>query len=1070
MLLSEFPVPKNNNSFGFHHFPWQCMDIKDKSYSWHYDHLKDMKDMGATWLSMISSPGGDGGYTPGNPACSELTFEISNDLEMGNIVRTYNSGVPPYFTYDVEVLLNRLVDIASGVPFYVKFNNEIDAEWKSATGHHITYEEAKMCCHSIANAIDHTWDLYNGLVIPSFLNVGYGGSGFNFFAIMHEIGKGDYLDRCWIPGHPYNGAWLKDWPWNETLLNPILLTREEYESYEDYAWSKGTGAVQTLEFVNEARQQSHNQRMGLITTQDLIDTYAYGFFTYKWMLYMLDELGHTEAPVLFPEWGTRVGETVPGLPAISPQRHMDYTLWMIKQMMLNPRILGGGTWFYNGYGTQTNWLDQAWIGPVWDIENHQNMPESWKTEIKTWGQLPIIDELRENPVALGKDEAMNKLGVHIQRESGDVLPVIREIQAPVNKTMDLSPSWCQLMKETSPDSLLVGRAFVDNQGRYLTDPQNLIDEMLNKYAPAIEFLDVIEVVNEEVNNHSTDEEIAAFDEYQRTFAHQAWALWPDIKIGLFQLATGNFSVEDEPSLVDFPLSMALPIDKVFICLHAYYYPDMTQSAEWYVLRYKTIMKDYPNHKFMLTEVGQTSAVHDGLPDKGWRQHNDRSLYIGNLIWLNQEIIKDVNCVGATVFNCGPSWGWETFESGGEVGEAVRMLPIIDIPPPPAIVEPISVKMTDGTIHIIELEEYLKGVVPAEMPALWPMESLKAQAVASRTYAEYMIDNPASPHYDITAQESHQVYNPALEHVRTNQAILETAGEVVSGMGEYVKFCGRDDCPYCHGENGTNGQQWPTRMCQYGAKFMGEQGRTYKEILYHYYYPEIAETIINNTNPYGVSIVPLTGLPTGTTYFQLIKAYHLAPDENGAWPGNHNLYLEVLDENDNRMYGEELRMWWYNEDGSLGGEIFPTIEKPPSEYYGADVPLWKGQVVSVSMRNVYSDYAENIHTGHPDEGGSNNLWHHSFFFVFKRRVVGEEPPVPPPPPEDTDFEDIRNRMWQELGIPYYPEAALQKYARENNLGAPLSDEIYYMGVVEQAFAVKWLWCLEGDWDNIKAEGY
>ncbi len=40
----------------------------------------------------------------------------------------------------------------------------------------------------------------------------------------------------------------------------------------------------------------------------------------------------------------------------------------------------------------------------------------------------------------------------------------------------------------------------------------------------------------------------------------------------------------------------------------------------------------------------------------------------------------------------------------------------------------------------DMEEYLKGVVAAEMPVSFPLDALKAQAVASRTYAVRAVEN------------------------------------------------------------------------------------------------------------------------------------------------------------------------------------------------------------------------------------------------------------------------------------------------------------------------------------------
>ena len=38
------------------------------------------------------------------------------------------------------------------------------------------------------------------------------------------------------------------------------------------------------------------------------------------------------------------------------------------------------------------------------------------------------------------------------------------------------------------------------------------------------------------------------------------------------------------------------------------------------------------------------------------------------------------------------------------------------------------------INVVSMNDYVKGVVPAEMPPLWPLEAVKAQAVAARSYA------------------------------------------------------------------------------------------------------------------------------------------------------------------------------------------------------------------------------------------------------------------------------------------------------------------------------------------------
>ncbi|MCM3672513.1 SpoIID/LytB domain-containing protein [Peribacillus simplex] len=84
------------------------------------------------------------------------------------------------------------------------------------------------------------------------------------------------------------------------------------------------------------------------------------------------------------------------------------------------------------------------------------------------------------------------------------------------------------------------------------------------------------------------------------------------------------------------------------------------------------------------------------------------------------------------------------------------------------------------INHVYMEDYLKGVVPLEMPALWHAEALKAQAIAARTYAlrhqSTIIDDTVS----------YQVYGGAAGHYRTNSAIEQTKGLVIKHDGEIIE--------------------------------------------------------------------------------------------------------------------------------------------------------------------------------------------------------------------------------------------------------------------------------------------
>lgn len=85
------------------------------------------------------------------------------------------------------------------------------------------------------------------------------------------------------------------------------------------------------------------------------------------------------------------------------------------------------------------------------------------------------------------------------------------------------------------------------------------------------------------------------------------------------------------------------------------------------------------------------------------------------------------------------------------------------------------------INILPFEEYLRGVIPSEMPASWGKEALKAQAVAARTYAAFEILLARSMGdfiFDVDDTVFYQAYMGAATSVSTDDAISETRGEIM----------------------------------------------------------------------------------------------------------------------------------------------------------------------------------------------------------------------------------------------------------------------------------------------------
>lgn len=83
------------------------------------------------------------------------------------------------------------------------------------------------------------------------------------------------------------------------------------------------------------------------------------------------------------------------------------------------------------------------------------------------------------------------------------------------------------------------------------------------------------------------------------------------------------------------------------------------------------------------------------------------------------------------------------------------------------------------VNSINIEDYIKGVLYHEVSHHWPMESLKAQAVAARTYAIFSMGTGAGKDFDVTNDIYSQVYGGKnSERYRTGLAVDRSAGEVL----------------------------------------------------------------------------------------------------------------------------------------------------------------------------------------------------------------------------------------------------------------------------------------------------
>lgn len=123
------------------------------------------------------------------------------------------------------------------------------------------------------------------------------------------------------------------------------------------------------------------------------------------------------------------------------------------------------------------------------------------------------------------------------------------------------------------------------------------------------------------------------------------------------------------------------------------------------------------------------------------------------------------------------------------------------------------------VNLVHFEDYIRGVVPTEMPSDWHLEALRAQTIAARTYGYFEILKSRAEHtyedFDIDDTVFYQAYEGTRkEDPRTDQAVTSTLNQVMTYEGRIIKAWfhsdagGRTedakaifgvDAPYCVGK-------------------------------------------------------------------------------------------------------------------------------------------------------------------------------------------------------------------------------------------------------------------------------
>lgn len=297
-----------------------------------------------------------------------------------------------------------------------------------------------------------------------------------------------------------------------------------------------------------------------------------------------------------------------------------------------------------------------------------------------------------------------------------------------------------------------------------------------------------------------------------------------------------------------------------------------ELASWYAFRWQRILKLFEARyniqaKLFIDAAGNFSPSDSDFSDQ--------------LIYYARQCLSDVRVIGLTYFLWSDSTKSSLYQPNTWVDNVqnlarhlnrLKYLPDIGIGDTPSILneftatEPqpapastttertIRVLFEDGTVQIINLEEYLRAVVPGEVPATWPGEAVKAQAIVARGYAQYAIEHPRhAPHADVCTTTHCQYYNPSKIHPVSDEAIQKTRGIIALYQGQTANtvFSAR-----CGGHTQNNEDVWrgapvpymrgvpcPDKgekhghgigLCQHGARVFAAQGRTCEDIVKHFY--------------------------------------------------------------------------------------------------------------------------------------------------------------------------------------------------------------------------------------------
>lgn len=423
-----------------------------------------------------------------------------------------------------------------------------------------------------------------------------------------------------------------------------------------------------------------------------------------------------------------------------------------------------------------------------------------------------------------------KIGAHVIHDLplASVVATLDGRQPPVMTLTDCSAAYIRAVREAWPDTVIVVR-YTDwprHLGRMWQLPQEGIllqsrnEPVVNSLAEAARLC---------------EQELEWLDQcHQRGFS--AALLTPSV---------GSFA---EPLWIAFRALLLKMGRDDRVAVHEYWVDGDGIANPWHCARWQLIdeLADIP---LVVTECGRDVVEGQGAP--GWRGNINAERYLAEIERYNTLLRSYPNVLGATLFTLGDDPNWTAYDVAPVWPRICQQANwSARTEPPPRRIPTVNIAYQDVIIRELDIEEYLKAVVPAEVYASWPQASLEAQAVAARTWALASLGRHGDEGFDFCTGPHCQVWDRSRLDDRTDRAVEATAGIVGTWDYQimptwYSAYCGgrtkgdwgkwlraRDDCPCAALDKLIAGHQ--RGMCQWGAKLLADAGYDWQQILDFYF--------------------------------------------------------------------------------------------------------------------------------------------------------------------------------------------------------------------------------------------